>query len=476
MGAGRLVPDGLPVPDHITIVVMENKTYGQIIGSTAAPYENALAQSNALMTDSHGVEHPSEPNYLDLFSGANQGVTDDSCPHTFSATSLGGELIAAGLSFKWYAEQIPAAGSAVCASANLLYRRKHVASINFSDTPAADTTTYDQLSSDIANGTYPTVAIVSPDMCDDMHDCSVATGDQWLANHLPPIIHYDATHNGLLILTFDESENSKLDPANHITTTLVGPMVVAGQYAQTISHFNVLRTIEEMYGLSYLGASSGAGPLTGMWIAPSPTPSASPVSSPSGSATPSPSPTPSASASPSPSPPTVYLPGTPNAPTTLFYMAGKESGAVSKEMDTAVVGNLTNETISYAPGFTGTWGWITGTGAPNLTAWPAATYTVTLNITQANAALEILGVKIYRVDSSGGPNLQGLALVGQLSGLSQFLSNAGPLTFVIHGAAQNAASTARLAVKFREINTGSSVGSFSYDSGAGAVSQLTVGP
>jgi len=469
---GRTAADGLPVPNHVTVVVMENKSYGQIVGSAAAPYENALAQNNALMTDSHGVEHPSQPNYLDLFSGGNQGITDDSCPHTFAAVSLGGELIGAALSFKWYAEQIPAAGSTVCASANNLYRRKHVASIDFSDTPAVDTTTYDQLTSDIANDTYPTVAFVSPDMCDDMHDCSVANGDKWLANHLPAIINYDAAHNGLLILTFDESESSKLDPANHIATTLVGPMLIAGQYAQTISHFNVLRTIEEMYGLNYLGSSANVAPLTGMWVTPSPAPSTSPLPT----ASPSPSPVASVSPSPSASAATSYHPGTTNAPTTLFYTLGKESGSVSKEMDAVASGGLSNESISYAAGFTGTWGWVSAPSEPGLTTWPAATYSVTLNVTQPNAALEIQAVKIYRVDANGGPNLQGLALVGQVSGLSQFLGTAGPLNFTIHGSAQSAAQTDRLAVKFREINTAASAESFAYDAGAGAVSQLSVGP
>src|SRR2546427_11496990 len=83
--------------DHVVIGIMENHGYSQIIGSSAAPYENALAQQNALMTQSFAIGHPSEPNYHELWSGSNQGVTDDSCPHTFTTPSLGQQLITAGV-------------------------------------------------------------------------------------------------------------------------------------------------------------------------------------------------------------------------------------------------------------------------------------------------------------------------------------------------------------------------------------------
>ena len=121
---------GVPVPDHVVIVVEENHSYAEIIGSAAAPYINSLAQQGALFTASHGVTHPSEPNYLALFSGSTQGVTDDSCPHTFSTANLGSELIAAGGSFIGYSEDLPAPGSTVCTSG--AYARKHNPWVNFS--------------------------------------------------------------------------------------------------------------------------------------------------------------------------------------------------------------------------------------------------------------------------------------------------------------------------------------------------------
>src|SRR5436190_4021931 len=91
--------NGVPTPSHVVIAIEENHAYSQIIGSSSAPYINSLANSGALFTQSFAITHPSEPNYLAFFSGSTQGITDDSCPHTFAPPDLGGELIAAGLTF-----------------------------------------------------------------------------------------------------------------------------------------------------------------------------------------------------------------------------------------------------------------------------------------------------------------------------------------------------------------------------------------
>src|SRR5262249_34855767 len=108
----RLVPSALPRPDHVVLVIEENHDLAQIIGSAAAPYINSLAQQGALMAASYAVEHPSEPNYLDLFSGSNQGVVGDGRPAglPFTSANLGAELRTAGFSFVGYSETLPVAG------------------------------------------------------------------------------------------------------------------------------------------------------------------------------------------------------------------------------------------------------------------------------------------------------------------------------------------------------------------------------
>jgi len=247
---------------HITLVLMENHSSAQLIGNPQAPYLNALVGRGALMSDSHAVTHPSLPNYLALFSGSTQGVDDDRCPATFPGPSIAGELLAAHLTFKAYAENIPSTGWTGCRSSDGLYARKHVPSMYFSDVPAWLAVSYTRMPGDMAGGTYPDFAFVTPNMCHDTHDCPIPDGDAWMSAALPAIMRYDATHDGLLILTWDENDRS---PGNHIVTLLVGPMVRPGSYHQTIDHYGVLRTIEAAVGVAPLGASASAEPIHEIW-------------------------------------------------------------------------------------------------------------------------------------------------------------------------------------------------------------------
>jgi hypothetical protein len=248
----------VPTPDHVVVVIDENHAYNEIIGSSAAPYINSLANAGAVFTQSFGVEHPSQPNYLDIFSGANQGITDDSCPHTFSANNLAAQLIATGKTFAGYSEGLPSAGSTTCSSGN--YARKHNPWINFSNVPTGDNLLLTSFPSDFT--TLPTVSFVIPDLCNDMHDCSVSTGDSWLQSHIDAYKTWAMAHNSLLVTTFDEDDFST---SNQIATVFDGQMVKSGQYPETINHFNILRTIEDMYGLSHLGSAASVGTITDTW-------------------------------------------------------------------------------------------------------------------------------------------------------------------------------------------------------------------
>ena len=251
---------GLPGPPaHTVIVVMENHGYGQVIGSPQAPYLNGLARQGALFTDSRAITHPSEPNYLALFSGSTQGIGDDSCPHQFSAPSLGSELIAAGRTFAGYSEGLPAAGSFVCGSGK--YARKHVPWTNFRTVPAAD----NQPWTSFPAGNFarlPTVSFVIPNLCDDMHDCPVATGDAWVRAHLSGYASWAMTHHSLLIVTWDENDDS---PGNQIPTIVAGQPVRPGRYGQPITHYSVLRTLEALYRLPLLGHAATASVIRGSW-------------------------------------------------------------------------------------------------------------------------------------------------------------------------------------------------------------------
>jgi hypothetical protein len=123
----------LPRPDHIVIVIEENHGYAQIMDKhNGASYIHMLAKRGMLFTDSHGVTHPSLPNYLALFSGSTQGVNSDSCLHTFNNDNLASSLLDARLSFVTYSESLPGTDYLGCASG--AYQRKHNPASNWQGT------------------------------------------------------------------------------------------------------------------------------------------------------------------------------------------------------------------------------------------------------------------------------------------------------------------------------------------------------
>jgi Phosphoesterase family len=101
-----------------------------------------------------------------------------------------------------------------------------------------------------------------PNMCNGMHDCGVATGDSWAKAHLSSCQCWAATHNSLLIVTFDEDSGT---PANTIATVLDGPMVAPGEYTQRVDHYSILRTVEDMYALPTIGKAADAAPMREIW-------------------------------------------------------------------------------------------------------------------------------------------------------------------------------------------------------------------
>lgn len=253
----------LPRPDHIVVVVEENKSFSQIVGNPEAPYINSLARRGALFTHSFGVGHPSQPNYLALFSGSTQGVTDDSCPQACTGETLAGELFRTGRSFGSYAESMPSAGYTGCSHDG--YARKHNPYVNWQGRGLPASANMPLASFPDQYARLPTVSFVIPDMEHDMHDGTIGMGDAWLAEHLGSYVQWAALHNSLLILTWDEGPRTG---DNRIPTIFVGPMVRRGVYSRRIDHYDVLRTIGDMYGLGSLGKSGAATPIVEVWNPP----------------------------------------------------------------------------------------------------------------------------------------------------------------------------------------------------------------
>lgn len=260
----------LPRPDHIVVVIEENHSYSQIIDSPDAPYINSLAAQGAVFTQSFGVTYPSKPNYLALFSGSTQGITDNSCPHTMTTANLGHALLEAGLTFAGYSEDLPSVGSLICIAGD--YARKHNPWVNWQDSvahglPATANLPLTSFPADFNR--LPTVSMIVPNQVNDMHHGKdpdrIQLGDRWLKEHLEAYVQWAQQHNSLLIVTWDE-DNKKEN--NRIATLFIGPMVQAGRYDQRINHYNVLRTIEDLYGLPHSGTSAEAAPITKIWNPP----------------------------------------------------------------------------------------------------------------------------------------------------------------------------------------------------------------
>ncbi|MGI9124605.1 MAG: alkaline phosphatase family protein [Mycobacterium sp.] len=248
----------VPGYSHVVIVVEENHSASSIIGDPAAPFINGLAAGGALMTQSFAVAHPSQPNYLALFAGDTFGVESDRCPLNLGdAPNLASGLIASGLTFGGFAEGLPATGSPDCRDG--AYARKHAPWVNFTNVPAAVSM---PVSAFTAGGALPTVSFVVPDLNDDMHDGSVAAGDNWLAAHLSGYANWARTNNALLIVTWDE-DDTRGD--NRIPTIFYGAGVKPGRYDQQINHYSVLATVQEIFGLPKTGQAAGAAVVSGIW-------------------------------------------------------------------------------------------------------------------------------------------------------------------------------------------------------------------
>ena len=248
-----------PKPDHIVIVVMENKDRSSIIGSAKAPYINSLAKQGANMMQSYGVTHPSQPNYIAMFFGEQHGVTSNKC-RMLDQDNLGTQLIAKGLTFTGYAESLPSVGSTACSADGGLYERKHVPWASSTKLPDSTNQPFSAFPSDFTQ--LPTVSIVAPNMCSDMHDCSVRTGDNWVRENLDGYAQWAKENNSLLVLTFDENDGGTV---NQIATVIVGESVRPGLYAEPMNHYNLLRTIEDAYELPPLGNAATAASLATIW-------------------------------------------------------------------------------------------------------------------------------------------------------------------------------------------------------------------
>jgi hypothetical protein len=315
----------MSIPDHIVIIVEENHDADQVFANSFAPYINGTLAANGLVyTNAHGTDHPSQPNYLEMFAGTNPGVQgvnsplqqnypvgmentpagqnalahgDDYNDQPFSIPNLGAELLASGRTFAGYSEDLPSVGF-TGAQANgrqgiASYVEKHNPWAQFQGTgpnqlPASTNqpfTTFQSLNGNFA--ALPTISFVVPDQYNDMHntvssiglpaingtgmdshgnpvngDSTVQNGDNWLRNNIEAYRQWATNHNSLLITVWDENDYDFAD-ANNIPMIIDGDphLVQHGVNSLPVNHFDLLRTLESYYGLELTGAATGANGL-----------------------------------------------------------------------------------------------------------------------------------------------------------------------------------------------------------------------
>ena len=272
--AGATVPTTAPravsVPDfrHVVIVVFENHEASSIAGNPDAPTFSALARRYAALTDYTAVAHPSLPNYLALVSGSTQGISSDCWNCIVRARSLADTLAAAGKTWKTYAEDLPYPGFTGGSAGR--YAKKHDPFLYFRDVAGSlarrnRVVPYTQLARDVATHRLPDFSLVIPNLCDDMHDCSVATGDAWLKAHIVPLLGSPEVRRSVVFVVFDEG-TSDTGGGGRVEALALGPTVRPGsRFTRATNHYGLLRTIEDAWGLPRLGLSRKGTPVGGIW-------------------------------------------------------------------------------------------------------------------------------------------------------------------------------------------------------------------
>ncbi len=261
------------MPDfaHIALFVFENKEFGTVIGNRDMPNFNRYAREYALLTAEYAVAHPSLPNYLALLGGDTFGVASDCTGCYVDAAILPDGIERSGRSWRAYQEDMP---QPCFAGDTWTYKQKHNPFAYFDSIRKdkarceAGVVPLDRLEADIAAGRLPDFLFVTPNICNDAHDCPMATADEWIGRWVPIVQQAFEAAGGpyLIVLTWDEGTSDlsvsgkSVKGGGRVATVLVSPQVKGGFEDDTpYSHYSILKTIETAWGLPHLGHAAGAG-------------------------------------------------------------------------------------------------------------------------------------------------------------------------------------------------------------------------
>lgn len=265
----------IPLAAHVFVLVNENHSYSDVIGNSAMPYTNSLAQRYSLATQYYANAHPSLPNYFVLTTGETIATTDDFAG-TVTSDNVARAVSAAGKTWKAYVETLP--NAAYLGASVVPYDKPHnpfayISDVLSNSAQAGNVVPFTQLATDIQNNTLPNYAMIVPNLTDDGHDCpdeapqcgdsaKLAQADSWVQSNIGPLIGSSAFGNSVLIYIWDESEVS--DSANgggHVPAMLIGPSVKQGYQSMTLyQHQSTLRLTMELLGINDLPGAAATAP------------------------------------------------------------------------------------------------------------------------------------------------------------------------------------------------------------------------
>ncbi|HVH62691.1 MAG TPA: alkaline phosphatase family protein [Candidatus Dormibacteraeota bacterium] len=256
------IAEAPPQPPHVFVIVLENRSAAQVEGSS---YIGQLSAQYGVATNYRGISHPSLPNYLAMTSGTTWDIADDGW-HSLPAGGLGAQLTAAGIDWRAYMEGM----NSGCYRSGYPYALKHNPFAYYGGTCPSQVVPFSQFASDMS-GNVPQFVWITPDLCNDGHDCSNETVNTWLSQTVPTILDTDAWKSGgVLFITWDEGEDS----GNSVLTLVIHPNPMIHKSGNAYNHYSMLATIEDLLGLQRLGHAAQAAPMTDLLATtPQPTPS-----------------------------------------------------------------------------------------------------------------------------------------------------------------------------------------------------------
>jgi len=256
---------------HVFIVVEENASYPDVIGNSSMPYFNSLANKWGLATNYYANLHPSIPNYFEMTVGKTLTVNDSETPKSFpvSDDNVVRELLAAGKTWKSYAEDLPSAGYTGGDSGKYLVRHNPLAymtDVQNAPAQAQNLVPFSEFVADLPTANLPQYSFIVPNSCNDAHDCPPSTADTWLKNNIDPLINSSLFQkDGLLIIVFDEGNNLDFTQGGgHVAAVIVSPFSKLGYKSIALyQHQSVLRLMLEGLGVTKLPGDAATAPA--MW-------------------------------------------------------------------------------------------------------------------------------------------------------------------------------------------------------------------